>query len=222
MTPEIPLILKLRKTSHKKIAEAQDFIIEELYKVFDKAVLHGGTSLWRCYGGKRFSEDIDVYIKRDIKKIDSLFENFEKVGFKIEKKKVGENSIYSTLNFNGTLVRFEALFKNAKGFLKEYTKVNGNLISIYTLTPEELIIEKSITYSKRLKIRDIYDVFFLLRHVKMNNEIKKQLNSLIKNFKKPIDEQDLRVIIIEGIVPSVKDMVVRIKREICSTSVPLN
>ena len=214
MTPEIPLILKLKRASHKRIAEAQDFIIEELYKVFDTAVLHGGTSLWRCYNGNRFSEDIDVYIKRDLNKINLLFKNFEKIRFKIEKKKVGNNSIYSSLNFNGTLVRFEALFKNSKEFLKEYTKVNGNLITIYTLTPEELIIEKSVTYSKRLKIRDLYDVFFLLRYIKINNEIKKQLTNLIKNFKKPIDEPDLKVIIIEGIVPSVEDIISRIKREI--------
>jgi predicted nucleotidyltransferase component of viral defense system len=214
MTPEIPLILKLRRSNHKKIAEAQDLVIEELYKVFDKAVLHGGTALWRCYSGNRFSEDIDVYIQKDMKKINLLFENFKKRGFVLEKKKVGENSIYSSLDFNGTLVRFEALFKKIKGSLEEYTKSDGNLITIYTLTPEELILEKSATYKKRLKIRDLYDVFFLLRHVKINDEIKKSLTNLIKDFKKPVDEEDLKVIIIDGVVPSAQDIVNRIKREI--------
>lgn len=214
MAPEIPLILKLKRTNHKRIAEAQDVIIRELYKVFDKAVLQGGTSLWRCYQGNRFSEDIDVYISKDIKKINLLFENFQKAGFKIEKKKISENSIYSNLNFDGTLVRFEALFKKSKRFLKEYATINGNLITIYTLTPEELIVEKSNTYQKRLRIRDLYDVFFLLRHIQMNDKIKKSLTVLIKNFKKPVDKQDLQVIIIEGIVPSVEDMFSRIKREI--------
>ncbi|MBU3924038.1 MAG: nucleotidyl transferase AbiEii/AbiGii toxin family protein [Nanoarchaeota archaeon] len=214
MTPEIPLILRLKRISHKNIAEAQDLIIGELYKVFDKAVLHGGTALWRCYGGNRFSEDIDVYIQRDLKKINILFDSFRKVGFVVEKEKVGENSIYSSLNFNGTIVRFEALFKKVKGSLVEYTKSDGNLITIYTLTPEELIIEKSITYQKRLKIRDLYDVFFLLRHIKMNDEIKKSLGSLVKNFKQPVDKEDLKIIIIEGIVPGVEDMLNRIKREV--------
>lgn len=214
MTPKIPLILRLKRTNHKKIAEAQDLIIEELYKVFDKAVLHGGTALWRCYNGTRFSEDIDVYINKDIKKINLLFNNFKKIGFKIEKKKIGENSIYSNLNFNGTFVRFEALFKKTKGFLKEYTKADGNIISIYTLTPEELIIEKSNTYQKRRKIRDLYDVYFLLRYANINETIKKSLNNLIKNFKQPEDKQDLQVIIIEGIVPEVNEMLNRIKNEI--------
>lgn len=214
MTPEIPLILRLKRSSYKKIAEAQDLIIQELYKVFDKAVLHGGTSLWRCYNGNRFSEDIDVYIPRNMKKINRLFENFERAGFVLEKKKIGENSIYSNLSFNGTFVRFEVLFKTVRGFLKEYTKADGNSIIVYTLTPEELILEKSTTYQKRLKIRDLYDVFFLLRYVTINDKISKSLSNLINDFKKPIDEGDLRVIIIEGVVPSVGDMVRRIRQEI--------
>ncbi|MDP2947430.1 MAG: nucleotidyl transferase AbiEii/AbiGii toxin family protein [Nanoarchaeota archaeon] len=214
MTAEIPLILKLKRNNHKKIAEAQDKIINELYKIFNNAVLHGGTALWRCYNGNRFSEDIDVYLPKDIKKIDLLFENFKKSGFILDKKKVGENSIYSTLIFDNTIVRFEALFKNVKGSLKEYLSVNGNYITCYTLTPERLIIEKINTYQKRLKVRDLYDIFFLLRHINISYEIKEMLKELINNFKKPIDEQDLQVIIIEGVVPSVEDMLNRIRREI--------
>ena len=84
--PQIPLILKLKKKAHKDIAEAQDIIIRELYTLFDKAVLHGGTSIWRCYGGNRFSEDIDVYIPNDQKRIDSLFEHLKKNGFVIYRK----------------------------------------------------------------------------------------------------------------------------------------
>ena len=214
MNPQIPLILRLKRTSHKRIAEAQDLIIQELYKVFDKAVLHGGTSLWRCYKGNRFSEDIDVYISRDMKKLNLLFKNLEKAGFILEKKKIGENSLYSNLNFNGTHVRLEAIFKKIKGSLKEYTKTEGNLITIYALNPEELIIEKSETYQKRFKIRDLYDVFFLLRHVTINPEIKKSLTNLIKNFRQPVDKEELKIIIMEGIVPNAEDMLNRIKREI--------
>src|SRR3989344_1281632 len=108
---EIPLISKLKKASHKEIAKAQDLIIEEIYKLFDKAVLHGGTVIWRCYHGNRFSEDIDMYISKDTKKISLFFEALKKRGFKIAKKKIGERSIYSTLELNRTFVRFEAIFK---------------------------------------------------------------------------------------------------------------
>lgn len=62
MTPKIPLNLKLKRKIQKDIAYAQDIIIEELYTFFSTAVLHGGTAIWRCYNGNRFSEDIDFYI----------------------------------------------------------------------------------------------------------------------------------------------------------------
>ncbi len=162
---KIPLILRLKKQMHKDIARAQDIIIKELYNMFDKAVLHGGTAIWRCYNGNRFSEDIDVYIHKDKKRINAFFENLKKKGFIINKKKIGEKSLFSRLVLNRTFVRFEALFKKPipEGSLKEYEGADGNFITVYTLTPEELTKEKIKAYLKRLKIRDIYDVFFLLR-----------------------------------------------------------
>jgi len=207
----IPLILKLKKSSQKEIAKAQDLIIEEVYKIFDKAVIHGGTSIWRCYNGNRFSEDIDMYIPKEISKINDLFENLEKKGFRIIKKKVGKNSIYSNLELNRTIVRFEAIFKTINGVLKEYQTSEGNLITVYTLTPEELIKEKINAYIKRYKIRDLYDVFFLLRYVKNKDSIKRELNHLINNFKQPVDKKELKVLVIEGLTPEVDKMLQYIK-----------
>ena len=204
--PEIPLILKLKKQMHKDIASAQDIIVKELYNVFDKAVFHGGTVIWRCYKGNRFSEDIDVYIPKDENKINTLFLNLEKRGFIIKKKKISKNSLYSSMELNRTLVRFEALFKEQKGSLKEYSTSDGNLIIVYTLTPEELIKEKTNAYLARLKIRDLYDIFFLLRYVQDKKHVSRELNRLIKEFKEPIDEKDLKVLIIEGLVPTTEKM----------------
>ncbi|MBU0958506.1 MAG: nucleotidyl transferase AbiEii/AbiGii toxin family protein [Nanoarchaeota archaeon] len=208
----IPLILRLKKNAHKEIAKAQDILVETLYEVFDKAVIHGGTALWRCYKGKRFSEDVDVYIEKNIKKINQLFEAFEKKGFTIKKKKIGENSLYSNLKFNRIHVRFEALFKKIKGSLHEYETVEGNFITIYTLTEEELLKEKIATYLKRLKTRDLYDIFFLLRHIEKISLVKNDLKKLITKFRQPIDEKDLKVIVYEGIIPKTEEMLMYIKR----------
>ena len=191
----IPLIFRLKKESHRIIAKGQDLIVETLYEVFDKAVLHGGTAIWRCYNGKRFSEDVDVYISKDIKKIKKFFELLERKGFIIEKKKIGENSIYSTLNINRTRVRFESLFKKIKGSLNEYETVEGNFLTVYALTQEELIKEKVSAYLKRLKIRDLYDIFFLLQQIEDISSIRGDLAELIHKFKKPFDENELRVLI---------------------------
>ena len=207
----IPLMLRLKKAAHKEIAKAQDIIVETLYEVFNDAVIHGGTCIWRCYQGNRFSEDIDVYLLRDLQKINKLFEFFEKKGFMINKKKIGENSIYSTLSINGVIVRFEALFKRIKGSLKEYEKVEGNFMTVYTLAPEELIEEKINTYLKRLKVRDLYDIFFLLRYAD-KDILRKKLEKLLKEFKRPIDEKELKVLILEGIVPDFDQMISYIRR----------
>ena len=57
----------------------------------------------------------------------------EKEGFEIEKKRIKDNSLYSTLKLGRTSVRFEALFKEANSSLKEYEAADGNIIMIYTL-----------------------------------------------------------------------------------------
>src|SRR3989344_1991543 len=211
ISQKIPLALRIKKAQHKEIAEAQDIVVEELYRIFSKAVFHGGTSIWRCYNGNRFSEDIDVYIPKDLKKLDAFFKNLESIGFIIEKRKITENSLFSNLRINRITVRFEALFKDTKGILKEYENINGNLTTIYTLSPEELVKEKIGAYLNRLKVRDLYDIFFLLRYVINKEAIKEELKKLIKNFKEPVYKTELRVLIIEGLIPDVKEMLDYIK-----------
>ncbi len=207
----LPIVLRLRKALHKSVAKAQDLIMEAVYEVFDDAVLHGGTSIWRCYKGNRFSEDMDVYLPRDVKKLNKLFQTFEKKGFVIEKKRIKENSVYSTLNLNGTLVRFESLFKKVEPSLKEYETAEGNLLSVYTLTPEQLIKEKAATYLKRRKVRDLYDVFFLLRYVEDVSAIRSALGDFLSKFEKPVDAAELKVLLFEGLVPTVEKMLTYIK-----------
>lgn len=208
----IPLILRLKKQNHREIAKAQDIIVKELYKIFPEAVVHGGTAIWRCFRGVRFSEDVDVYIPKNKELIEQFFKNLEKNGFVIEKKKISENSIYSQLTFNRTQVRFEAILKNEKGVLSDYETVDGNIITIYSLTPEQFIKEKVQAYLKRLKIRDFFDIFFLLRYVTHKEQISKGLNRLITEYRSPIDEKELTVLIYEGIVPTPEKMMEYIKK----------
>ena len=214
MTPKLSIILTLKRESQKKIARAQDIIVEEMGKHFDQVVLHGGTAIWRCYKGNRFSEDVDVYIPKDIEKINDFFEKLKKRGFILEKKKIGENSLYSNLKFENIFVKFEALFKTIKGELKEYETVEGNLITIRTLLPEEIIKEKINAYLNRIKIRDLYDIFFLLRYVNEINKINEDLKKLIKEFRNPIDEKNLELLIITGLTPTTNEMLKYISREI--------
>lgn len=207
----IPLILKIKKQKHREIAKTQDLVVEELYKHFNNAVLHGGTAIWRCYKGNRFSEDIDIYMPRNVKIINELFESLKRKGFIVKKKKIGERSLFSVLELNRTEVRLEGVFKQVHAYLKEYETIDGNLITIYTLSPEELIKEKVDTYTNRQKIRDLYDIFFLLRYANNIKYITKNLSFLINNFRMPNDAKELKVLIIEGLTPDVNKMLVYIK-----------
>ena len=212
MVPNIPIGLKLTKKADKEIALAQDIIVGELYKFFPNAIIHGGTAIWRCYNGNRFSEDVDVYIKREEGIIQEFFKSLENMGFKLIKKRLKENSLYSELEFNNTKVRFEATFQNKEPFFKKYETSEGFFINVYTLTPENLIIEKIQTYLKRKKIRDLYDIYFLINYTEDKQIIKDQLRKLIENFEKPVDEENLAGIIIVGIVPRTEQLFHEIKR----------
>lgn len=207
---KIPLILQLKRQNHKELAIAQDIMIENIFNIED-AVFHGGTAIWRCYGGNRFSEDIDLYLPND-KKVNEIFNSFEKNGLVPLKKKVTKKGVYSKFKYNRVIVRFEAVFKNIDSILVDYNLVNGNSITIYSLSPESLIVEKTNAYLNRLKIRDLYDVFFLLKLVKEKNKLNFFLNKLIKNYKQPVDENNLKTLIINGIIPSSKKMMEYVKK----------
>ncbi len=198
---KLPLAARIKKKAHQDIAYAQDLIMEEVYSFFPRAVFHGGTAIWRCYQGNRFSEDIDMYLLGK-KNIDAFFERLQQKGFIIHKKMVKENSLYSELEFNRAIIRFEALFLAKKdAVLKEYELADGNYITVYTLTPEELLKEKINACLKRGKARDIYDIFFLLRlATKAPPELKKVTSIKI------IDEENLSAIILSGPIPTVKEM----------------
>jgi len=197
----------MRRERHKKIAGAQDIVVETLYRVFPRAVLHGGTAIWRCYSGNRFSEDVDAYIEKDTEKINRFFEEMKKAGFEIIKKRMTENSLYSLLSFGGTEVRFEALLRRTEGVIKEYETYEGILFNVFTLTPEQMIMEKIGAYLKRRKIRDLYDIFFLLRHVTDAEKLKPNLEDLLRNFKEPVDEEELKALILFGAIPTKEDIV---------------
>jgi len=195
----------------KEIAYAQDILVEELYKFFPNAIIHGGTAIWRCYNGNRFSEDVDAYIAKNEKKINDFFDSLEKSGFKIIKKRIKENAVYSEILFNNTPVRFEATFQSKKAVVSKYETCESFFINVYTLSPEELIIEKVQAYLKRKKIRDLYDIFFLLNFVE-KNKVEKVLKDLIRGYSSPEDEENLSVIIISGAIPSSGQLLEGIKR----------
>jgi len=197
-----PLERKLRKRLHKEIAYAQDTIVEVLYRFFPNCVIHGGTAVWRGFGSNRFSEDIDLYLEKNAERINAFFEELRRMGFLILKKRIKENSLFSKVKLGNAEIRIEAIFKRVKGAIMEYETVDGRTVNVFSLGEERIIKEKVRAYLKRRKVRDLYDVFFLLRFVKDKSGVEKDIRELVENFEKPVDEGELRNIIIAGAIPT--------------------
>ena len=141
-----------------------------------------------------------------------FLENLEKDGFKILKKKFTQNAFYSKISKNKIEIRFEVLFKEIKNYItKEYETVEGTRFVINTLSPESLILEKISAYLKRGFIRDIYDIYFLLRY-SSKEKIKNALLKLLKNFKKTVNEKELKFLIIIGVAPKLEEILNKIKK----------
>lgn len=199
---KIPLALKIKRKAHQDIAYVQDIIMNEVYQFFPKAVFHGGTAIWRCYNGNRFSEDIDMYLSEK-NQVSAFFKNLQQKGFLIHKQKVTEQSLYSLLEFNRTQVRFEALFIHKKNaILKEYELIDSTYMTVYTLSGEDLLLEKIAACLKRGKVRDLYDIFFLLRYTEGKRP--KELGAI--ECAEIHDEENLNAIILSGPIPTVKEM----------------
>jgi len=205
----LPINKKLKKRTHKIVALAQDILVMEVYNSFSTAIIHGGTAIWRCYGSNRFSEDVDFYLPLVMKNTNTekFLENLKRKGFTVEKFKKTSNSIFAKFSYLGVIIRCEAVFKTIKNFItKPFEMSDGTSILVNTLQPEEIIKEKISAYFKRKKVRDLYDIFFLLRFVKDKGKIKNDLVKFIKEFKKPIDEKELKILIISGSVPTIDSM----------------
>ncbi len=209
---ELPIVKKLKKRLHREIAIFQDILVREVFYYFETAVLHGGTAIWRCYQGNRFSEDVDFYLSpREKNKILKFFEKLENLGIKILKKKFTSNAFYSRLKQNEVEIRLEVLFKKIENYItKEYETAEGLRFVVNTLSAEDLIKEKIEAYLKRKMIRDLYDIYFLLNYAD-KVKIKKEIIKLLNNFQKPIDEKELKFLIIVGVAPKLDDILNKIK-----------
>lgn len=209
---KIPLEKKLRKRAHVELASLQDEVVDVLFSISDSSelVLHGGTALWRCYGGVRFSEDLDFYgsFKDDFK--EKLSIELERRGLTLLKFKKAPNVIYSKITNNQTVVKLEITRSKPPGkVLRGYEKVDGSFIDIYTLSPQDLIREKIGAYMARRYIRDIYDVYFLSSLIE--GDVPEVADSLDR-LPKPIDEENLKVLVYSGVAPTFKEIVDKLRR----------
>ncbi|VVB99913.1 Nucleotidyl transferase AbiEii toxin, Type IV TA system [uncultured archaeon] len=210
---KIPLKNQLR-SPHAALAQLQDEALDIFYTVAPEAVLHGGTAIWRCYGGKRFSEDLDFYAPADRLMKEKLGAESAKRSLVLTKFRETRNALYSRISDGRTEVSIEATLRPSKRrILSTYERADGSTNDIYTLAREDLIIEKAHAFASRKLIRDIYDVYFLSGTADLKN-VRSELLKFLEKIPQPADEKNLRTLVYSGPCPSFSDMVSALERRL--------
>ncbi len=218
----IPLRNRLQMRSQRDVALFEDVLIRILYELDNTVEIHGGTAIWRCYGGRRFSKDIDVYIASNEKWAlikDGIKATAERYGAKVLKLKDTGNLIFIELLLGDIYSEIDVNYKKYydSPVLKQYETLEGTFYDVLTLPPEILISEKIDAYTDRHYLTDLYDLKVLIDgmdQAKANQELK----GFIKSIKPPKDirqeEERLKGLIYEGPVPSFKSLVDYIRGKI--------
>lgn len=203
----LPLERRLKKRAHIQVAQLQDELVDLVYSIEEKSVLHGGTAIWRCYGGNRFSEDLDFYAPA--KALGELPQKAKERGIEVVKFKKTDNLLYSKFSNGEAEVRLEVNFAKTpvvKGVVCAFEKTDGPSMQVLTLTPEQLIAEKIAAYNSRRLIRDLYDIFHLSGMVNNDAEVAKSVVQLLANLPEPADEENLKAIVYSGAIPSYEQL----------------
>lgn len=180
-----------------ELARMQDTVIGLIYDyVQPDAVLYGGTAIWRCYNGGRFSEDIDIYVNRTFRK--KLEEQLKKNGLTVVWRDK-ELPLHMRISDGKADVLLEAGVGTSESQITQYMKVDGSSMTISSLSPAELFIRKMEAYEGRRYIRDIYDLFHMTNYVDRNDYyVRPKLKSFLARIQKPVDEKILKSLIYKG------------------------
>jgi len=204
---DIPLQNRLKKRAHVEVALAQDELADILYSLFPKIVFHGGTCVWRCYGGSRFSEDLDFYIPAREFDGKRLGEALQARGMQLDKLKKTQNLVFAKISSNKTQVRLEINFAvQKKAIARPYEKADGSFMDVLCLPAQELLAEKFSAYLGRKFVRDMYDVYFLSRIAEADGETASKIGAFLRSPFAPIDEKNLRAIVYAGAIPTYAQM----------------
>lgn len=210
---KLPISKMLKKRGQIDVARLQDEVIQIVYNLDNDAVLHGGTAIWRCYSGYRFSEDLDFYSSS----LFSLKTDFEKVsrshGLNVPKFKSTGNLLFSSISDGRTSLNLEVnLKKKADSIVIPYVNADGTSFQVRTLSADNLILEKIHAYSDRRFIRDFYDIYHLLPFVEDKDSIKEEVIAFLSGIASPVDEGVLKTIVYTGVAPSFAKMKLELTR----------
>ncbi len=188
----------------------QDLILFSIYgKLGRELVFKGGTCLYKIYKLNRFSEDLDFTLNQniDIEKLGSqIISNLSLLNIKSKIKEIkdyrNETNIKLLINgpmYNGSketqcfiplnISKKEKIIEepNKSNIFSFYNEIPN--FQIFSMKEEEILAEKIRAIFTRMKARDIYDAWFLLKIKKINFDselVNKKLELYSLKFDKKI------------------------------------
>lgn len=138
--------------------------LQELNQKSSYYVLKGGTALMECYGLDRFSEDIDLD-SIDSQNIRNIIEKYcDSNGYKYRIAKDTNTTLRYFIHYdeNNTIqkpLKIEISFRNSFS-MAECIVIN----QVLTYKLDYLALKKANAYSGRDKIRDLYDISFIINN----------------------------------------------------------
>ncbi len=193
-----------------RIAELQDRLMIEVSAKFE-AILHGGTAIWRVYGGKRLSFDLDFY-HQDPASMLAYFGKSE--AFRPARSKMTGSGVCYMRFEEGPVaaeINISPAFSEKRATDGEFRLVGGDSIVVRTLSETELLREKIDAYENRMKARDLYDIFYLLG-IADTCQVKNELKKLLPLLKEPpADFSGLKELVLLGKSPDFETIVRKVE-----------
>ena len=215
--------------SQMEKAKMEDTLTEILYRKHRELVFHGGTAIWRCYSGNRFSRDIDFYFGiKDEKEKEVFFNGTKKfmkdLGYAV--KESGYDNIRGTMYVvveSYAKMKIDINFRMKTGIPVEYSRVDDSKMIVLALTPSQLLTEKIEAYEDKMnytqeysepEVQDLYDMYHLTSFIKTKNRIPiVRMRKLVKSIEEdpPRNFRSLDHLILNGISPSFEMMINHLK-----------
>ncbi len=212
----LPIIKRLKKREYREIAAFQDYAIDVLYRSYSNIVLHGGTVIWRCFAGNRFSNDIDAYLDSKISLKDTrdkLKLAAEEQGIKLEKVKDTGNLMFIGFSLDDIYLKVEIshFAKGLKPIAMRFERADGTYSDIISISANDLLAEKIAAYRDRRFIRDIYDIYILSSYIERDKKTIREVSDFLNKMPPPVNEEELASLIYNGPVPSLQSMLMQIR-----------
>lgn len=203
----VPLFNRLKRQLHREIGLVQDRVVEAVYSLEENAVLHGGTAIWRCFQGNRFSEDLDFYFlpKKGFK--EKFATEIISAGFVLGEFKQTEATVFSKIVHGSIIVSVKVVLREFKNpIVKEFERVDGSFFDVFVPSAEDLLLEKLSAFKSRRLVRDIFDVYHLSNFAGEQPCFRGKVCALLEGLPVPLDEKNLKTVVLSGAVPSFEQM----------------